>query len=70
MSCQPKCRVLVGILGVVGVIGLGCGQSQTLNTAPLTEEQKQKVKMEDQQIYDEEATGGSGVKAVSPKKGR
>jgi hypothetical protein len=46
----------------------GCGSEVTPNTAPLTDEQKQKIKEEDQRIDDEEKSGaGTAVKA---KKGR
>ena len=54
--------VLLAALG-----GAGCG-GVTPNTAPLTDEQKQKIKEDDQRIDDEEKSGAGT--AVKTKKGR
>jgi hypothetical protein len=44
------------LLGLVGA--LGCGGEPALNTAPLTEEQKQQIREEDRRIDAEERSGG------------
>ena len=54
--------VLLAALGAAG-----CGDAKT-NTAPWTDEQKQKIKEHDQRTDDEEKSG-SGT-AVKTKKGR
>lgn len=61
-------RKAILIAGLVGLVGAaGCGDSTTLNTAPLTEEEKRKIKEEDQRTEDEEMTGGTGE---MPKKAK
>ncbi|HUR55271.1 MAG TPA: hypothetical protein VMZ71_14145 [Gemmataceae bacterium] len=52
---------------LAAIAAAGCG-GVTPNTAPLTDEQKQKIKEEDRRIDDEEKSG-SGT-AVKAKKGR
>ena len=48
---------------------LGCSGSPALNTAPLTEEEKQKIREEDKRVEDEER-GGSGTATTAKKKRR
>jgi hypothetical protein len=55
---------LVGLLALAAAAG--CGNSTTLNTAPLTDEEKRKIKEEDQRI-DEEERSGSGTKVPRKK---
>ena len=43
------------------VLGLvGCGAKTTINTTPMTDEEKAKVRAEDKQIADEESQGTAG----------
>ncbi len=51
---------------LIGVTG--CSSDPTPNTAPLTEEEKQKIREEDKRVEDEERSG-SGT-ATQPKKKR
>ena len=57
------CVLVVGVL-----LTAGCGSGTVMNTAPMSEEQKQKVKSEDEKIADEESGGTAGK--VKPKKGK
>ena len=59
-------RVFAAFLGLLLFLGVaGCGP-QPLNTAPLTDEEKAKIKQQDQRVEDEERSG-SGM-ATSKKK--
>ncbi|MBP3956806.1 hypothetical protein J8F10_16150 [Gemmata sp. G18] len=52
---------------VVAVVGLGgCGAKTTINTTPLSDEQKKQVAEDDKRIADEESNGTAGK--VPPKK--
>jgi hypothetical protein len=56
------------VLGLGFAAALGCGGSQPpLNTAPLTDEQKAKVKDEDRQTDDAESGGRGGKLGGKPK---
>ena len=47
---------------------LGCGDSATkIDTSPLTDEQKQKIREQDRQIDDEESGGRGGKLGGKPK---
>lgn len=59
-------RILVLAVGLVAFTSVGCG-SQTQNTAPLTDEQKAKVKAEDRLIEEDERSG-SGQATRSKKR--
>jgi predicted small lipoprotein YifL len=62
-------RVFAWFVGLLLILGVaGCGGSKTpLNTTPLSEEQKTKVKQEDQRVDDEERSG-SGMASRKKKK--
>jgi hypothetical protein len=60
-------RVFASFVGLLLFIGVsGCGP-KPLNTTPLTEEEKAKIKQEDQRVEDEER-GGSGMASSKKKK--
>lgn len=62
-------RNLVLLAGLAAFLGsAGCGGGSTkLNTAPLTDEQRQKIKEDDKRIDDEER---SGAGTAVPRKKR
>jgi hypothetical protein len=57
------------ILGLAAPAVPGCSGSPALNTAPLTEEEKQKIREEDKRVEDEERSG-SGTATPAKKKRR
>jgi hypothetical protein len=59
-------RKVILLAGILALAAAGCGNSTTLNTAPLTDEEKQKIKEEDRRIDDEERSG-SGTKVPRKK---
>lgn len=63
-----RCWVLTLTLAVAAG-GPGCDSSPSLNTAPLTEEEKQKIREEDKRVEDEER-GGSDSATPAKKKRR
>ena len=61
---MPKLILFVALLALLG--GAGCsGSNLGLNTAPLTEEEKQKIKEADKRVEDEERSGSG--QATRPK---
>ncbi|HVK17044.1 MAG TPA: hypothetical protein VM533_08845 [Fimbriiglobus sp.] len=62
-------RYWVLMIGLAATVGVGCSGSPALNTAPLTEEEKQKIREEDKRVEDDER-GGSGTATPAKKKRR
>lgn len=54
-----------GALAALALGLAGCGSKTVINTAPMTDEEKAKVKAEDQQTAEEESQG-----SISKKKGK
>ncbi len=58
--------ILIALVGAA--LGLsGCGAKTTINTTPLTDEQKKQIAEEDKRTADEESGGTAGK--TPPKKG-
>lgn len=62
-------KLIAAALLAAGLGLVGCGAKDVINTAPMTDEEKQKVKEEDQRIADEESQGSvAKAKAKGSKK--
>ncbi len=48
------------LVGVLAATVTGCGAQTTINTTPLTEEQKRQIAEEDRRVADEESYGTAG----------
>lgn len=60
-------KLFAAVLFAAGLGVVGCGAKDVINTAPMTDEEKRKVKEEDQRIADEESQG-SAAKAKNKKR--
>ena len=61
-------RLTMALLAAACAACLGCGDSPTkMNTAPLTDEQKQEIREKDRQTDDEESLGRGAKLGGKPK---
>lgn len=61
-------KLIALVLGMLIAGLVGCGSSKTVNTAPLSDEQKVKIKAADQGLEDEERSGSGTATPVKKKK--
>lgn len=52
------------LAALVAAVSIGCSGSVAMNTDPLTDEQKQKIKEEDRRVDDEEKSGSGTASPV------
>lgn len=52
-------RILLALVVAISA-SWGCGKSTTLNTAPLSDEQKRQIAADDDKLNDEESRGRGG----------
>lgn len=56
-------RFLLILVAGPAIAMAGCGAKTTINTEPLTEEQKRQIAIDDKNIADEESQGSAGKSA-------
>ena len=61
-------KMLMIMVLAQAMLTVGCGAKTTINTAPLTEEQKRQIAIDDKNIADEESQGSAGKASKKGKK--